>query len=435
MKHTQRRTIGVLFFALTFVGAPFALAVDATYYSSLEGKSGSDLFDAIHTVSKVGYSSLTYDGLWTAYNTTDLNSSGQIWDMYGGCDFTYSTDQCGNYNSECVCYNREHSIPKSWFGGSTSKDTPGTDIFHVVPTDGKVNGQRSNYAFGEVSSSSYTYNGSKLGIAQSITTDNLLCGTATATCSSTVFEPIDEYKGDFARGYMGALLRWANDYQAFTTGDGAVIFSGTYTEAGYFGLTQYGMALLMKWHRQDPVSQKEIDRNNGIQTTQGNRNPFIDYPYLAEYLWGERADETVSLTNLVGSFESDFVAGQSNGCKAASTDSGDSETETDTDSDSGRSASAEPLLMIGTPIVVENEKKNDIVCTGTATLQVHISNLATSVSVTSSDTSVFTVTPATISPSEAAAGTEVTITKVSNGSATLTIRGSVVNQAIGVTCQ
>lgn len=443
MKHTARHTAIGLFFALALAYAPLVFAVDASYYSSLEGQSGANLFSAIHTVTKVGYSSLTYAGLWTAYNTTDLNSSGKIWDMYGGCSFTYSSNQCGSYSNECDCYNREHSIPKSWFGGSESSNTPGTDIFHVVPTDGKVNGQRSNYAFGEVSTATYSYNGSKLGTAKSITTSNLLAGTVTATCSSTVFEPLDEYKGDFARGYFGALLRWAGDYQAFTTGDGANIFSGTYTEAGYFGLTKYGMALLMKWHRQDPVSQKEIDRNNGIQSTQGNRNPFIDYPYLAEYLWGEKASETVSLTNLLGSFESDFVPGTSDGSKAA-TDSGDSGSGTDSGSDSGSdsgtdsgssSVSTDPLLMIGTPIVVENVKKNDIVCAGTTTLQVHISNLATSVAVSSSNTGIFTVTPSTISPAAAANGVTVTLTRVATGSATLTISGGVVNQTIGVTCE
>ena len=199
----------------------------------------------------------------------------------------------------------------------------------------------------------------------------------------------------------------------------------------------------MKWHRQDPVSQKEIDRNNGIQSVQGNRNPFIDYPYLAEYLWGEKASETVSLTNLLGSFESDFVPGTSDGSKAA-TDSGDSGSGTDSGSDSGSdsgtdsgssSVSTDPLLMIGNPIVVENVKKNDIVCASTTTLQVHISNLATSVAVSSSNTGIFTVTPSTISPAAAANGVTVTLTRVATGSATLTISGGVVNQTIGVTCE
>ncbi len=423
MKHTQRRTIGVLFFALTFVGAPFALAVDATYYSSLEGKSGSDLRTALTSLTTSKHTTtLGYNWVFDGIDIVD----GTLEDIYSTCDWTTTgSDQCGTYSSVCDCYNREHVVPQSLFNEVSPQVG---DRHHLFLTDGKVNNQRSNYPFGECSSGN-SLDSKALG----------KLGTSTFsgyTSVGTVFEPDDKYKGDIARAIMYMAIRYAtvSNYPV-TSWSSNAMFSGSLSTN--YGLSDYAVTLLMKWHRNDPVSQKEITRNSGVENNQGNRNPFIDYPYLAEYLWGEKADETVSLTNLVGSFESDFVAGQSNGCKAASTDSGDSETETetDTDSDSGRSASAEPLLMIGTPIVVENEKKNDIVCTGTATLQVHISNLATSVSVTSSDTSVFTVTPATISPSEAAAGTEVTITKVSNGSATLTIRGSVVNQAIGVTCQ
>ena len=286
-----------------------------TYYSSLNGKSGTTLFSAVHSVSKVGYSTLSYGGLWTAYKTTDVYpaghaKAGKIWDMYGGCTFTYSSDQCGGYSDECDCYNREHSIPKSWFGGGTSDGTPGVDLFHIFPTDGKVNGMRSAYAFGEVSSSSYSYNGSKLGTAKSITISNTILntsGSSTQTCSATVFEPIDEYKGDFARAYFGTMIRWSEgDYQTFTTGAGAYMFSNAYTAAKYYGLTAYGVALLMKWHRNDPVSQKEIDRNNACQDTQGNRNPFIDYPCLAEYFWGNKSGETFNLSDVIGSFTDGF---------------------------------------------------------------------------------------------------------------------------------
>ena len=286
-----------------------------TYYEDIDGKSGKTLFDAVHVVSKVGYSSLGYSGLWTAYRTTDVRDNGKIWDMYSDCSWTVGSDQCGGYSNECDCYNREHSIPKSWFGGSESG--PGCDIFQVVPTDGYVNNRRSNYAFGEVSSASYTYDGAKLGSAKNITITggNTIAGNtgASVSCSGTVFEPRDEYKGDFARGYFGTMIKWANgDYTAFTTGDGNKIFSSNYS-TGAFGLTKYGVALLMKWHRQDPVSQKEIDRNNGIQQTQGNRNPFIDYPYLAEYIWGEKAGETLNLADLITAYDSRFVLGESNG--------------------------------------------------------------------------------------------------------------------------
>ena len=286
-----------------------------TYYAGVNGKSSKSLFDEVHVIVKVGYSSLGYDGLFDAYPETDMRENGKLWDMYSNCDFDLNKDRCGNYSKECDCWNREHSIPKSWYGGT--KSGPGCDIFHLVPTDGKVNGVRSNYAFGEVSSADYNYDGSKKGSALSITITggNTLAGNegTTVSCSGTVFEPQDQYKGDFARGYMGALLRWAGDHQAFTSGDGSKIFSGNYTATGKFGLTNYGIALLMKWHREDPVSQKEIDRNNGIQATQGNRNPFIDYPYLAEYIWGSHAGESVDMSLLVCSSDAAFVPGVSDG--------------------------------------------------------------------------------------------------------------------------
>ena len=284
------------------------------YYVSIDGKSGKALFDAVQTVTKTGYSSLGYDGLWSAYQYTDLHENGYVWDMYSDCTWkSINSNHCGSYSTECDCYNREHSIPKSWYGGTTSG--PGCDIFHLVPTDGKVNGMRSNYPFGEVASADYNKQGNKKGSAKSITIvgGNTIAGNngTTISASGTVFEPRDEYKGDFARGYMGALLKWAGE-KAFTDGDGAKIFTTNFS-TGSFGLTKYGVALLMKWHRQDPVSKKEIDRNNGIQQTQGNRNPFIDYPYLAEYIWGEKAGATLNLNDLITAYDPRFVLGESNG--------------------------------------------------------------------------------------------------------------------------
>lgn len=286
------------------------------YYEKIDGKSGKALFDAVQTVTKVGYSSLGYDGLWGAYPYTDVHENGYVWDMYSDCTWkSINSNHCGNYSNECDCYNREHSIPKSWYGGTTSG--PGCDIFHLVPTDGKVNGIRSNYPFGEVASADYNKHGNKKGSAKSITIigGNTIAGNtgATISASGTVFEPRDEYKGDFARGYMGALLKWAGE-KAFTEGEGDKTFTTNFS-TGSFGLTKYGVALLMKWHRQDPVSKKEIDRNNGIQQTQGNRNPFIDYPYLAEYIWGEKAGETLYLDDIMTAYDADFVLGESDGSR------------------------------------------------------------------------------------------------------------------------
>ena len=286
-----------------------------TYWASANGKSGATLWSAISAQTNVGFSSLGYSGLWTAYKTTDVypadstGKAGKIWDMYGECTFTYGSDQCGSYNGVCDCYNREHSIPKSWFGGSTSGI--GCDIFHLVPTDGKINSTRSNDEFGEVAGAK-NYYGNGTGAAGTWSTDRpTIASTAGEVIqgSGQVFEPKDQYKGDFARGYMGTIIKW--QLANMTTANN--FFSGQYNASGYFGFTKKAVVLMMKWHREDPVSQKEIDRNNGIQATQGNRNPFIDYPYLAEYIWGEHAGETVDMSMLMPSTDPDFVPGVSDG--------------------------------------------------------------------------------------------------------------------------
>ena len=298
------------------------------YYANANNKSGNALYTALNTITNVGFSSLGYDGAIDAYQTTDVYPSdpnhpdyvngraGKLWDMYGACSFTLG-DECGNYKGECDCYNREHSIPKSWWGGA--KNNMYSDIFHLVPTDGYVNNRRSAYAFGEVENVTYTYNGCKLGSSVStVTTDrNTLLGTS-ATCSGTVFEPRDEYKGDFARGYLGMIAKYSNSSYSITSGNGGLIFE-SFSSTSHFGLTKYGMVLLLKWHREDPVSRKEIDRNNGIQATQGNRNPFIDYPYLAEYIWGEKAGQTVDLSQLIPSTDPAFIPGVSSGWRGEDT--------------------------------------------------------------------------------------------------------------------
>ena len=325
IKYIMKKHI-ITFLAL-LLAAPWIFAGTVTpaadipaYYTSLNNKSAANLWTAVSAVAAKNRGNLGYDGLYNAYIKTDsypadsVGKAGKVWDMYSNCGYTHNQRKCGSYSSECDCYNREHSIPKSWFGGSTSGI--GCDIFHVVPTDGKVNGMRSAYVYGEVKGNpEYTsYSGHKKGTgAAIINARKTICAEAGSTtpCSAgTVFEPVDQYKGDFARGYMGVMASWNKD---MTKAEGSNFFQSSYSASTNYGLTAYGVALLMKWHREDPVSQKEIDRNNGIQQTQGNRNPFIDYPYLAEYIWGEHAGETVDLAQLVPSTDAAFVPGVSNG--------------------------------------------------------------------------------------------------------------------------
>ncbi len=283
-------TICSVFFALNILAQP-----SAGHYSGIDGKSSEALFNAVSTAANQGYKKISYDGLYTAYKTTDMKN-GKIWDMYSDCGFS-TGNKCGSYKNECDCYNREHSVPQSWWGGGTGNQ--GSDIFHVIPTDGKVNGMRSNLPFGEVGSASYTSgNGCKVGTS------------SFSGYTGKVFEPIDEYKGDLARGVLGAMTKWKGKW---TESNGNIVFTGTYTESSNFGLKTYAMNLFLKWHREDPVSQKELDRNNGIEDTQGNRNPFIDYPELVEYIWGDKQGETVVLANLCSAYDKNCTGGGGSG--------------------------------------------------------------------------------------------------------------------------
>lgn len=320
----QKHTLSVLALALAAqlcwaanVTAPSEIA---SYWSSVDGKSGGELWSAVSAATNKGFKSIGYNGLYSAYLKTDVYPSdsvgkaGKIWDMYGECVFS-SGNTCSNYSGICDCYNREHSIPQSWWGGGTGGI--GNDIFHVLPTDGKINGVRSNYEYGEVNGGT-NWRGNYYGAAGSWATDKkTIASTAGESVkgSGNVFEPKDQYKGDWARGIMGTIVKW----QQSDITQGNNFFSGSYTASSYYGLTKKAVVLLMKWHREDPVSQKEIDRNNGIQATQGNRNPFIDYPYLAEYIWGEHAGETIDMSQLLASCENGFVPGTSNGWRGEQT--------------------------------------------------------------------------------------------------------------------
>lgn len=241
--------------------------IPAGYYDDAVGKSGEDLQKSLSTILNDA-TDVGYNGLWNLYKTTDRRSDGKVWDMYSDVtNYTFGTDQCDTYGVEGDCYNREHSVPKSWF----NKQSPMvSDIWHVYPTDGKINGMRSNNPFGEVGSgASSSKNGfSKWGKC------------VTPGYSGTVFEPNDEYKGDFARTYFYFATRYKG---VATSGQGALVFTSTYPY-----ITGWQLDMLLRWHKKDPVSPKELDRNEAVyESRQGNRNPFIDYPELVDLIFGD----------------------------------------------------------------------------------------------------------------------------------------------------
>lgn len=260
---------------LLLLSAEILVAQPAGYYDSADGKVGQALRSALHDIIK-GHTSMSYGDLLDHYPQTDAKPDGTVWDMYSDIPGTtpayqyYFDDNCGNYAEEGDCYNREHVWAQSW---SNKDATNKTDIFHVFPTDGYVNGRRSNYAFGEVKNANWiSTNGSKLGSCD------------VPGFSGTVFEPIDEYKGDIARAIFYVSTRYYGEDSGWDSSD----------MTNKSNIKEWAVDMLLQWHRNDPVSQKEIDRNNKIYDIQHNRNPFIDNPDFAEMIWDEtwNVDET-----------------------------------------------------------------------------------------------------------------------------------------------
>lgn len=307
----------------------------------------------------------------------------------------------------------------------------------------------------------------------------------------------------------------------------------TYT-GGQSEMTTYMLNLMLKWHRNDPVSEKELIRNeviygnktyNTSTYAQNNRNPFIDYPCLIEYIWGDSVGKTVDFSTLTSAYDASF-SGQ--GCPCTTTPAPLAPTITISQSAvncesvyvgntgnatfkvSGSNLTADITLSItgagfsidqttltqtagtvaettitvtfaptaageqtGTITISSNgattrtvtvkgsgttgtigtapESKPTIyfgtvvtdaltVSGETATLNLHISDLATNVTVASSNPGIFTVstntaTNGTVTPEDAAAGVTITLTKKASGTANLTIKGGVVDKTYEITFQ
>lgn len=283
----------IILFQILFLFSIAILAqIPAGYYNAAEGKTEAALKTQLYTIISTGSVDLGYGGLYTIYPTSDRTADGKVWDMYSTCTWTHGVAQCGNYSTVCDCYNREHSIPQSWFN---EKYPMRSDAHHVYPTDGVVNGQRSNYPHGECASGTTLAGGrGRLG------------SSTFAGYSGTVFEPLDEYKGDFARTYFYFTTRYMNT--PVTNGGG--VFGNTFGD-----LKIWCVELYLKWHHQDPVSQKEITRNNAIYVYQKNRNPFIDYPSLAEHIWGDKKGTPWSITSGIENLKIEFSISQVPGSK------------------------------------------------------------------------------------------------------------------------
>ena len=235
-----------------------------TYYQNADGTKGQALKTALSGIIRP-HEEFSYGDLWEAFKTTDVRDDSLVWDMYSGI-----TDY------EFVTSGTNYKMPKSWFDDERPMYT---DLVHLIPADGYVNGRRSNYPFGETDSPTYTSSGgfSKLG------------PSSVEGYNGTVFEPNDEYKGDFARIYFYMVTcyedkvgEWKSDMLAGNS---------------YPALSDWALGMLLRWAGEDPVSKKETDRNEAVYTLQGNRNPYVDYPGLEQYVWGGKQDVAFSYDN------------------------------------------------------------------------------------------------------------------------------------------
>lgn len=280
------------------------------YYNNAFNKSGYELKAALSGIifnhTELWYGSDAPGGLWNAFRTTDVRPDGYVWDIYSNCEFIPWEDGHISGSGECQGgTQQEHTFCQSWMNYC---ETPlYTDMFHMYPVDAWVNGRRNNNPFGEVPddedwTTRWFQNGARLGYNSFVGED------MTSTCG-IAYEPADEYKGDIARGFLYIAT-------CYMFADSA--FSEDYEMTFRSQLRPWALDLMLKWHRQDPVSAKEINRNNLIYTQfQHNRNPFIDYPELAELIFGKDSSNAVFSPTLVRSPQNLTLTPAPNGARRA----------------------------------------------------------------------------------------------------------------------
>lgn len=260
----------------------------AGYYDKMNGKRGAELkVAAKECVMK--HQTLVYSDLPTYWQYSDVypelvDGCKRWWDMYSDAVYLIRDNQSAKSSFSANKMQREHSVPKSWWklNGSVEYTPAYSDMWNLYPSDGAANQAKLNYPLGIAASATFNNGVTKVGGAQ----------TGYGGGSRNVFEPDDEYKGDFARAYM---------YVATVYDDINWVVNYMYVKESYPTLQPWAKEMLLQWCRQDPVDQKEIDRNNVVEQYQGNRNPFVDFPELAEYIWGTRTTEVFYVSEQEGS--------------------------------------------------------------------------------------------------------------------------------------
>ncbi len=238
-------------------------AAGIAYFSSIsDSLSNQSLVSALHGKLAGDHVELSYESLYNIYATTDGNRDGctGIFDFYSNKCWA-PAEKCGNYSREGDCFNREHSWPKSWWGGQMGPDQH-QDLISVIPADGYVNNKRGQLPLGLVANPTYTStNGSKIGN----------CSSLGIVPTEKCFEPTDELKGDMARIYFYQAVRYEGEFGCCEE-----------PSVNRSDIKAWEEAQLRVWHVQDPVDTWERDRNESVFDYQKNRNPFVDFPVFVD---------------------------------------------------------------------------------------------------------------------------------------------------------
>lgn len=272
MKSGKLRSTCTMILAMLTSGIASAQIPDG-YYDSLKGKKGAELKTAVYNIIKdpnvLNYGSGN-NSTWWGYYVTDKTDDGYCIDRYTPKD---EWNKFGSQGNVIGGMNIEHSFPQSWWGGSNC--TLKKDLYNIMPCESKINSAKSNYGMGEVTDVKKTNGATKIGTGNGM----------------QLWEPADEWKGDFARGFMYIVTAY-QDYQNKWTSEGTkTLYNNTYPT-----LKEWASKLYLKWARQDRPDDLEIKRNEAVSQIQGNRNPYVDFPNLMEYVWGDSVDYTFDPT-------------------------------------------------------------------------------------------------------------------------------------------
>ena len=259
-------------------------AMPGDYYKFAQGTADSTLKNHIGYIICCGKRYRYGSGskkTWDAFYYTDRDTNtNQVLDMYSN-EVRYFNPE--KPTASVAGFDIEHMLPKSWWGGDVNPAY--CDLFHLVPGDYSANRSKSNHAPGIPSDSTFN-NGS------------FVTGSGEAYGLTRVFCPADEYTGDFARAYFYITACYGDSLEWLSSGEPAVAM----TNEGWQEFRPWLRDLLLSWHRMDPVSEKELARAIEVNKIQGNRNPFIDYPELAEYIWGNQQGQIVDFRQLTQSY-------------------------------------------------------------------------------------------------------------------------------------